>query len=139
VRRWLALAVLANLLVQPVLPVAMAELLLAHAGEHAHSISLAADAGHYDLVLSHEPAEPHEHAPGEPAHAAHASARGDHVVHLSHETESWQTRRLTGDDAPALMPTLRLPAPFAASAPANAVVAAPPRDLRASRTVVLLL
>jgi hypothetical protein len=64
-------------------PATRAPLLLAllsfghdHPGGHSYSLSLAEDASHFDLVLSHADAAGHEHgdSPG--------CSEGDHVVHL---------------------------------------------------------
>lgn len=73
----LALACIASL---PALraPLLMAALALEHAsGGHFYALSLAEDASHFDLVLSHEADQHHEDHGSSPS-----CSEADHVVHL---------------------------------------------------------
>lgn len=70
---------------------------------HTHAVSLQADAGHFDLVLSHDHAG--DGAPvgtrHEPAHSRSCS-EPDHVVHLGDEAASCRSTRPHGPDAAPL-------------------------------------
>jgi len=84
---------------------------------HAHSVSVLADAGHVDLVLSHD--ERHDHDHGALQHREDlppSLAEGDHVVHLAGADAIGAAPRR--DAAPAVPP----PAPwYAAPFPVPAV------------------
>ena len=110
---------------------------------HAHSIVLAADAGHFDLVVSHTHDDEGERAGafGHPEHADHAEhptscKAADHVVHLAFDPAARETGRGHASHAvPQRAPT----ASFAA-AEAFAVRAWPAPHAGATellRTVVL--
>ena len=85
------------------------------ASDHAHSISLFADGGHVDLVLSHEdlgghhPGNAHHH--GDPTSA---TSERDHVFHLTTAGDAANTmlRRAGLAPSPALATAIAvLPAP----------------------------
>jgi hypothetical protein len=58
-------------------------LLLEHATDHAHTVSLVPEEGHVHLVLSHERPGDEDRAPAEHHNATTQSAsEGDHVVHI---------------------------------------------------------
>jgi hypothetical protein len=79
-------------------------LAFAHDGEdHTHAVSIRSDAGHFDLVLSHEhPAGHASGAEGGGGERAGSCSEPDHVVHLGDADASCQSTRPHGAGAAPL-------------------------------------
>jgi hypothetical protein len=138
-RALVALLALAIVGVQPLAGSPLAIRALAFLHGHEHAVSVHADAGHVDLVLSH--GEDHDHAhDGHPQAASPRSlAERDHVVHLAGDDVIAATLRGgTAKPAPPPLPLsheVSIPAP----AVARVVRAAPEARARGAHHVRTVL
>jgi len=107
VRRLPVLLVLACVAAQPATRgalLATALTIATHGSHHAHSVSVVADEGHFDLVFSHHESGGHDH--GDAPHGEDGTTsldEGDHVLHLSGDDAAGAGSRRAGlDPAPPL-------------------------------------
>ena len=112
-----------------------------HRSDHAHAVSLVADHGHLDLVLSHGERGGHAHGGG-PQHDDRQtpSSEADHVFHIACDDAANPTPRRA--DIPPASPLALAVAPLPTPVPVWVLRPSPEPRTRSSdslRTVVLRL